>query len=167
MKRVTTTTTPTDTKGFPFFFPLWERICQVSTHPTLFLHWQQTCFECLCMNLTDVSDLFQSESYLWLGGAREKKGKMYVYTACQECCRGERQCVYDSTHHWVNMSYIATLMRTGDPEKQLMYSLERHCNTTARCSLHTTSGELRLMTEIIRTPVFIGLRATQEVKRAS
>lgn len=67
----------------------------------------------------------------------------------------------------VSTSYIATLMRTGDPEKQLMYSLERHCNTTARCSLHTTSGELRLMTEIIRTPVFIGLRATQEVKRAS
>lgn len=75
-----------------------------------------------------------NDIYDW--GAREKKGKMYVYTACQECCRGERQCVYDSTHHCVNMSYIATLMRTGDPEKQLMYSLERHCNTTARCTQH-------------------------------
>lgn len=42
------------------------------------MHWQQTCFECLHMNLTDVSELFQSEWDLWLAGV---KGEMYVYAA--------------------------------------------------------------------------------------
>lgn len=95
------------------FFLGSQRICQVSTNPALLMYWQQTCFECLRMNITDVFDSFQSEWYLWLEGV---KGEMYVCTACQEYCCVERQCVCVTAR--ITVQLCPTLQRRCTPATQ-------------------------------------------------
>lgn len=100
-------------------------------------------FLCICSNMFWVfvhgSNRCLQKWIIWnlIPGAEKKATAKCIQRVRNTQVFGASRYVYDNTHHCVNMSYIPALMHISDPEKQLMYSLEWHCNvTTARCTEH-------------------------------